>query len=110
MGARGPRSRLARCRWARPPAPLRAAHGWSSHAAAPKASPEDDRGGLTAREVEVLGLLAAAWPTAEVAEGLFTPGTVHKHAQRIHSKLGVHSRVEAARAAHAGSASELHLG
>jgi LuxR family maltose regulon positive regulatory protein len=52
---------------------------------------------LTPREQEVLELLAAGLTNREIADLLvISPQTVKKHADRIYSKLGVHSRTEAA--------------
>lgn len=51
---------------------------------------------LTGRELEVLGLLADGVPTQKIAERLYlSSNTVRNHSQRILSKLGVHSRLEA---------------
>ena len=51
---------------------------------------------LTARELEILQLLAAGLPQAEIASRLFiTQKTVGKHIERLLKKLGVHSRAEA---------------
>lgn len=51
---------------------------------------------LTPREHEVLRLLAAAVSPEEIARKLFiSPKTVGTHIQRILTKLGVHSRMEA---------------
>jgi len=51
---------------------------------------------LTARELEVLELIAAQKTTREVAERLsISVHTVRNHIQRALSKLGVHSRLEA---------------
>ena len=51
---------------------------------------------LTAREQEVLRLLAQGQGTDEVADTLIvSPATVRNHIQNILSKLGVHSRLEA---------------
>ena len=51
---------------------------------------------LTAREVEVLRLVAAGRTNAEIAEALFVSRrTVTSHVERIFAKLGVHSRAEA---------------
>ena len=56
--------------------------------------------GLTAREVEVLRLVAEGFPDAQVAERLFlSPYTVKAHLRSIYSKLGVSSRVAASRLA-----------
>jgi HD-GYP domain-containing protein (c-di-GMP phosphodiesterase class II) len=52
--------------------------------------------GLTAREVEVLGLLARGHSNKEVATRLVvTPKTVSNHVEHIYSKLGVSSRASA---------------
>jgi two-component system nitrate/nitrite response regulator NarL len=51
---------------------------------------------LTAREREVLTLLAGGANSKMIAKRLsVTPNTVRTHVQSIHSKLGVHSRLEA---------------
>ena len=53
-------------------------------------------GGLTARDVEVLGLLAVGRTNQEIADGLaLSPKTVERHLANIYAKIGVHSRVEA---------------
>jgi non-specific serine/threonine protein kinase len=53
-------------------------------------------GGLTAREAEVLGLIAAGRPNKAIAAALVvSPATVHQHVINIYQKLGVHSRAEA---------------
>ena len=55
-------------------------------------------GGLSAREVEVLRLVAAGMTNAAVAEHLFlSPRTVNWHLGSIYRKLGLHSRTEATR-------------
>ena len=57
--------------------------------------------GLTAREVEVLGLVAQGLTNAQVAERLYvTPRTVNAHLTAVYSKLGVASRSAAVRFAH----------
>jgi non-specific serine/threonine protein kinase len=62
------------------------------------AAPETYPAGLSAREAEVLALVAAGLTNAEVAERLFlSPRTVDWHLGSIYRKLGIHSRVEAAR-------------
>ena len=54
--------------------------------------------GLTAREVEVLRLLAGGLTDVQVAEKLvLSPRTVHSHISSIYSKLGVSSRSAATR-------------
>lgn len=54
--------------------------------------------GLTAREVEVLRLVAQGLTDAQVAEHLvISPRTVNFHLTSIYSKLGVSSRAAATR-------------
>jgi pimeloyl-ACP methyl ester carboxylesterase/DNA-binding CsgD family transcriptional regulator len=66
-------------------------------AAAADASPDTE---LSARELEVLRLVAAGFSDAEIAERLvLSPHTVHRHVANIRSKLRLPSR--AAAAAHA---------
>ena len=66
-------------------------------AAAAAAPPEDDGAGLTARELEVLRLLADGLTNREIAGRLFiSQKTVGAHMAHIYGKLDVHSRVEAA--------------
>ena len=56
--------------------------------------------GLSAREVEVLRLVATGMTNTEVADRLFlSPRTVHAHLHRIYGKLGVSTRSAAARLA-----------
>jgi len=56
--------------------------------------------GLSAREIEVLRLIAAGMSNAEIAERLVvSPRTVHHHVSHIFDKMGVNSRVDAARIA-----------
>jgi len=65
----------------------------------PQASPKYPHD-LTAREVEVLRLLAEGLTNKQIAERLvISPKTVDRHAESILSKLGVHSRTAAARLA-----------
>jgi DNA-binding CsgD family transcriptional regulator len=55
---------------------------------------------LTAREQEVLALLAEGMTNAQLAEVLFiSERTVNRHISNIFTKLGVHNRTQAARAA-----------
>ena len=62
--------------------------------AAPVAYPA----GLSAREVEVLRLVATGLTNAEVAEKLFLSSrTVEWYLGAIYRKLGLHSRAEAVR-------------
>jgi len=54
--------------------------------------------GLSAREVEVLRLVATGMTNADVADQLFlSPRTVHAHLHRIYGKLGVSTRSAATR-------------
>jgi non-specific serine/threonine protein kinase len=54
--------------------------------------------GLSAREVEVLRLVANGMTNAQVARELFiSPNTVNRHLNSIYGKLGVSSRAAAAR-------------
>lgn len=56
---------------------------------------------LTARELEVLRLLAAGWSNQEIAGALFiSRKTASVHASNIYDKLGAANRVEAAAIAH----------
>jgi DNA-binding CsgD family transcriptional regulator len=57
--------------------------------------------GLTRREVEVLGLVAAGRSNRQIAQALYiSPNTVGVHVSNILAKLGVPGRVEAAAIAH----------
>ena len=68
------------------------------HSAAPEAGPDAFPAGLSAREVEVLRLVAAGLTNAAVAERLFlSPRTVGWHLGSIYRKLGLHSRTELTR-------------
>ncbi|HLZ71294.1 MAG TPA: LuxR C-terminal-related transcriptional regulator [Dehalococcoidia bacterium] len=52
---------------------------------------------LTAREVEVLRLIAAGKSTREIARTLvISDGTVERHVTNLYTKIGAHSRAEAA--------------
>ena len=54
--------------------------------------------GLTAREVEVLRLVAQGLPDAQVAQQLvISPHTVNSHLKAIYGKIGVSSRSAATR-------------
>jgi DNA-binding CsgD family transcriptional regulator len=62
------------------------------------AAPEPYPAGLSAREVEVLRLVARGMTSALVAEELFiSPNTVNRHLTSIYGKLGVNSRAAATR-------------
>ena len=55
-------------------------------------------GGLTAREIEVLGLLAQGLSNNQIAVQLvLSPYTVNSHTQSIYGKLGINSRSAATR-------------
>ena len=56
--------------------------------------------GLTAREIDVLHLVADGLSNTEIADRLvLSPRTVHAHLRSIFDKLGVNSRTAAAHAA-----------
>jgi DNA-binding CsgD family transcriptional regulator len=56
--------------------------------------------GLSPREAEVLQQMMRGRTTAEIATTLqISPRTIHKHAERIYDKLGVHDRIAAVSAA-----------
>jgi DNA-binding NarL/FixJ family response regulator len=64
------------------------------------AAPEPHLAGLSAREVDVLRLVATGLTNAEVAERLFLSSrTVDWHMGSIYRKLEIHSRAEATRLA-----------
>jgi DNA-binding CsgD family transcriptional regulator/tetratricopeptide (TPR) repeat protein len=72
-------------------------------ATSPKPEPPSplDALGLTAREQEVLALVALGQTNAQIAETLFiSPKTATVHVSNILGKLGVRNRVEAATVAH----------
>ena len=49
--------------------------------------------GLSAREIEVMALIAGGHTNGEIAAHLFlAEKTVKNHVRRIYSKLGVHNR------------------
>src|SRR5829696_4537276 len=61
-------------------------------------TPTDYPAGLSAREVEVLRLLAQGMTNAQIAKELFiSPRTVNAHLTSAYHKIGSHSRTEAAR-------------
>jgi DNA-binding CsgD family transcriptional regulator len=52
--------------------------------------------GLTARQLEVLQLLAEGWSTAQIADELvISKTTVRNHIAHVLARLGVHTRVQA---------------
>ncbi len=54
---------------------------------------EDARLGLSAREIEVMSMIADGHTNGEIATRLFlAEKTVKNHVRRIYSKLGVHNR------------------
>ena len=58
--------------------------------------------GITARELEVLGLIAAGHATREIAEMLHvSENTVKTHASRVFDKLGANRRTQAVQKARA---------
>ena len=62
------------------------------------AIPPERPAGLSAREVEVLRLVAGGMTNARIAEELFiSPRTVNGHLTSAYHKIGSHSRAEAAR-------------
>jgi DNA-binding CsgD family transcriptional regulator len=55
---------------------------------------------LTRREREVLSLVAEGMTNAEIGARLWiSAGTVRRHLENVYSKLGVHTRTAAVRAA-----------
>ncbi|HET8759270.1 MAG TPA: LuxR C-terminal-related transcriptional regulator, partial [Solirubrobacteraceae bacterium] len=66
----------------------------------PRRATRENPGGLTARELEVLRLLAQGLRNAEIADNLvISRKTADHHVSAILGKLGVRTRVEAATAA-----------
>ena len=66
----------------------------------PRLTTRDAPAGLTAREQEVLALLAEGLPDREISRRLFiSERTVHHHVSAVLSKIGVPSRTAAAREA-----------
>ena len=71
-----------------------------SRALEPGAPPATTQDVLSAREVEVLGLVAEGLTDQEVAQRLYlSPRTIGQHLSRIYRKLGVRSRTAATREA-----------
>ena len=67
-----------------------------SSAATVPVAPAERAPPLTARELQILRLVASGRPPAEIAAQLvISPKTVSSHLQRILSKLAVHSRTQA---------------
>jgi DNA-binding NarL/FixJ family response regulator len=61
-------------------------------------APEPLPGNLTARQAEVLRLLADGLTNKQIAARLYlSPGTVERHLATIYRKLGLGGRVDAAR-------------
>ena len=79
--------------------PLATAAPSSTLQPSPSSSPLPEHpGGLTSREVEVLGLVATGMTNAQVAQRLFiSPRTVQRHLNSVFHKLGVSSRTAATR-------------
>jgi len=77
-------------------------------ARAPSGRGQAGAGGLSARELEVLGLVAEGLTNKQIAEALvLSPNTVIRHVANIFAKLGVNSRAAAvARAAERGLVAE----
>jgi DNA-binding CsgD family transcriptional regulator len=71
--------------------------GWTARAREAAAGPPEARpAGLTAREVEVLRLLAAGRTSKEIAAGLVvSPLTVNRHIANVYAKIEVRNRAEA---------------
>ena len=65
-------------------------------ARAPVTVPLARPAGLSPREMEVLGLLAAGRSNREIAAALFlSPRTVQRHVANVYLKIGAHNRAEA---------------
>jgi DNA-binding CsgD family transcriptional regulator len=67
----------------------------------PRPSTRANQAGLTARQLEVLELMADGLSNSEIANRLFTsPKTVEHHVSAVLAKLGAHSRAQVISAAH----------
>ena len=78
-----------------PPAPLPQVAPPAAAVPPPAPAPSDDRG-LTAREREILGLIAAGLTNKEIGARLFvSENTVKTHSRRVFEKLGARRRTEA---------------
>jgi DNA-binding CsgD family transcriptional regulator len=79
---------------------LRAAPDQAGPTARGRPAAPADRYGLTAREVEVLRLVASGRSNRALAEDLYiSRRTAQTHVQNIFTKLGVNSRAEAVKLA-----------
>src|SRR5215207_2243364 len=66
----------------------------------PSPPPKKDAAGLSARELEVLGLVAEGLTDSQVAERIYlSPRTVNHHLSSIYRKLGLPSRAAATKEA-----------
>jgi DNA-binding CsgD family transcriptional regulator len=92
--------RFRRSTYGRPPGsrpdPTR---GWRASVRAVRGLDETQPGGLTTREVEVLGLIGQDMRNREIAQRCTWPEDGHHHVGAILAKLGVSSRGQAVRAA-----------
>jgi PAS domain S-box-containing protein len=81
---------------ARPGSPAPAGAGAAADGGAPAGPPAKLSDHLTAREREILRLMASGEGTQAIAQRLFiSTATVRNHTQNILTKLSVHSRLEA---------------
>ena len=72
------------------------AHGAAAVPRGPRASTRNNAAGLTARELEVLALVAAGCRNAEIAQRLSrSPRTVEHHVEAVLAKLGASTRADA---------------